>query len=294
MKGIILAGGTGTRLYPLTLCQSKQLLPVYDKPMIYYPLSTLMMAGIQDILVISTPEDTPKFQQLLGDGENFGIHIDYAEQQSPDGLAQALLIGKDFIGDDACALILGDNIMYGNGLVKKLRAAASVAEEQDKAVVFAYYVSDPERFGVVNFDRDGIALSIEEKPSNPKSNYAVTGMYFYPSGAAELAEAVEPSEREELEITTLNQMYLEQGRLQVELFGRGYTWFDCGTMDSLLDASLFVRMIEQNQGIKISVPEEIACRNKWISEEKLQNIADDFDKSAYGQHLREYLERKFV
>ncbi|MCD8051625.1 MAG: glucose-1-phosphate thymidylyltransferase RfbA [Clostridiales bacterium] len=293
MKGIILAGGSGTRLYPLTVCESKQMLPVYDKPMIYYPLSTLMLAKIKDILVISTPEDTPRFEKLLGDGSQFGIHLQYATQPSPDGLAQAFIIGKDFIGDDACAMVLGDNIFYGNGMVMKLKEAVDNAENHDIATVFGYYVNDPERFGVVEFDGKGKALSIEEKPAHPKSNYAVTGLYFYPAGVYQSASQVEPSERGELEITTLNQMYLEQDRLRVEVFGRGYAWFDCGTMDSLLEAAMFVQMIEKNQGIKVSIPEEIARRYDWISEEKLKDIATRYGKSAYGAHLRDFLEKKF-
>lgn len=294
MKGIILAGGSGTRLYPLTICDSKQMLPVYDKPMIYYPLSTLMLAGIRDILVISTEDDTPRFEKLLGDGSQFGISLQYAVQPSPDGLAQAFLIGKDFIGEDACAMILGDNIFYGNGMVMKLREAVDKAEHHDMATVFGYYVNDPERFGVVEFDKAGKALSIEEKPEHPKSNYAVTGLYFYPAGVYEKAAQVKPSDRGELEITTLNEMYLKEGRLRVEVFGRGYTWFDCGTMDSLLEAAMFVQMIEKNQGIKVSVPEEIARRYHWISEEQLKKIAERYGKSAYGEHLRGFLEKKFL
>lgn len=247
MKGIILAGGSGTRLFPLTICESKQMLPVYDKPMIYYPLSTLMLAGIRDILVISTQEDTPKFGKLLGDGSQFGISIQYEVQPSPDGLAQAFLIGKDFIANDACAMILGDNIFYGNGMVMKLKEAVKNAEQQNLATVFGYYVNDPERFGVVEFDKDGSVLSIEEKPKHPKSNYAVTGLYFYPSGVYEKASMVRPSDRGELEITTLNGIYLEQNRLRVEIFGRGYAWFDCGTMDSLLEAAVFIQMIEKTK-----------------------------------------------
>lgn len=260
MKGIILAGGSGTRLYPLTVCESKQMLPVYDKPMIYYPLSTLMLAKIKDILIISTVDDMPRFAKLLGDGSQFGINLSYAVQPSPDGLAQAFIIGRDFIGDEACAMILGDNIFYGNGMVMKLKEAVDNAEENNVATVFGYYVNDPERFGVVEFDKEGKALSIEEKPKKPKSNYAVTGLYFYPAGVYEKACFVKPSERGELEITTLNEMYLKEGRLNVEIFGRGYAWFDCGTMDSLLEAALFVQMIEKNQGIKVSIPEEIARR----------------------------------
>lgn len=294
MKGIILAGGSGTRLYPLTVCESKQMLPVYDKPMIYYPLSTLMLAKIKDILIISTVDDTPRFAKLLGDGSQFGINLSYAVQPSPDGLAQAFIIGRDFIGDEACAMILGDNIFYGNGMVMKLKEAVDNAEENNVATVFGYYVNDPERFGVVEFDKEGKALSIEEKPKKPKSNYAVTGLYFYPAGVYEKACFVKPSERGELEITTLNEMYLKEGRLNVEIFGRGYAWFDCGTMDSLLEAALFVQMIEKNQGIKVSIPEEIARRYDWISEEKLKDIADSYGKSAYGEHLRDFLDKKFL
>lgn len=294
MKGIILAGGSGKRLYPLTMSTSKQMLPVYDKPMIYYPLSTLMMAGIRDILVISTPQDTPRFKGLLGNGKDIGIHLQYAVQPSPDGLAQAFIIGREIIGDEPCAMILGDNIFYGNGMFQKLKSAVELAEHGGTASVFGYYVPDPERFGVVEFDRSGRAISIEEKPTQPKSNYAVVGLYFYPSGVAEKAEKVKPSQRGELEITTLNQMYLEEERLHVELFGRGYTWFDCGTMDSLLDAAQFIRMIEQYQGIKVSVPEEIAGRNDWITIDELKAVADRYGKSAYGQHIRDFIERKFV
>ncbi len=294
MKGIILAGGSGTRLYPLTLTSSKQLLPVYDKPMIYYPLSTLMLAGIREILLISTPTDVPRFEALLGDGSAFGIHLSYAVQPSPDGLAQALLIGRDFIGDDACAMALGDNLFYGNGMYHKLRQAVRKAETENIASVFGYYVSDPERFGVVAFDSTGKALSIEEKPAQPKSNYAVTGLYFYPAGVAEKAAQVKPSTRGELEITAVNEMYLREDRLWVEVFGRGYTWFDCGTMDSLLDASQFIRMIEQYQGIKVSVPEEIAYRNKWISEDHLREVAELYGNSTYGRHLKNFIEKKFI
>lgn len=294
MKGIILAGGAGTRLYPLTLSSSKQMLPVYDKPMIYYSLSTLMLAGIRDILLISTPEDLPRFENLLGDGTNFGINLQYAEQPSPDGLVQAFLIGKDFIGDDACAMVLGDNIFYGNGMYNKLKAAVVEAQQENRATVFGYYVNDPERFGIVEFSKNGHVLSIEEKPKEPKSNYAVTGLYFYPTGVAEMAEQVKMSDRGELEISTLNQMYLDEERLEVQLFGRGYTWFDTGTMDSLLDAAVFIRMIEEYQGIKVAVPEEIAHRNNWITEEQLFVLAKRYGKSTYGQHLKDYLQRKFV
>ena len=292
MKGIILAGGSGTRLYPLTKVTSKQLLPVYDKPMIYYPLSTLMLAGIRDILIISTPTDTPRFQELLGNGSHFGIHLSFAVQPSPDGLAQAFLIGKDFIGDDACAMILGDNIFYGNGFGKILRAAAGNAEANSRATVFGYYVNDPERFGIVEFDESGKVISVEEKPKQPKSNYAITGLYFYPKGVSAMAHEVKPSARGELEITTLNDMYLKQGTLDVQLLGRGFAWLDTGTMDSLVDAADFVRMIEQRQGIKISAPEEIAYRNGWIDKEKLLESAARYGKSPYGAHLRAVAEGK--
>lgn len=285
MKGIILAGGSGTRLYPLTTVTSKQLLPVYDKPMIYYPLSTLMLAGIRDILIISTPEDTPRFEALLGDGHQFGITLSYKVQPSPDGLAQAFILGKKFIGDEPCAMVLGDNIFYGNGFGTLLRAAVKDAE-QGKATVFGYYVSDPERFGVVDFDADGKVLSIEEKPEQPKSNYAVTGLYFYPSGVSARAEKVQPSARGELEITTLNEMYLNADALNVKLLGRGYAWLDTGTMDSLVDAADFVRTIEKRQGIAISAPEEIAYINHWIDEAQLRESAEKYGKSPYGAHLK--------
>jgi len=289
MKGIILAGGAGTRLYPLTLVTSKQLLPVYDKPMIYYPLSTLMLAGIQDILIISTPQDTPRFEHLLGDGSQFGIRLSYTVQPSPDGLAQAFLLGEQFIGEDACAMVLGDNIFYGNGFSLLLRQAAQDAEA-GKATVFGYYVSDPERFGVVEFDREGKALSIEEKPSKPKSNYAVTGLYFYDKRVVELAKQVKPSARGELEITDMNRLYLEAGDLHVQLLGRGFAWLDTGTVDSLVDAADFVRMIEKRQGIKISAPEEIGFHNGWISREELLGSASRYGKSPYGEHLRQVAE----
>lgn len=285
MKGIILAGGSGTRLYPLTTVTSKQLLPVYDKPMIYYPLSTLMLAGIRDILIISTPEDTPRFEALLGDGHQFGITLSYKVQPSPDGLAQAFILGKEFIGDEPCAMVLGDNIFYGNGFGTLLRAAVKDAE-QGKATVFGYYVSDPERFGVVDFDADGKVLSIEEKPEQPKSNYAVTGLYFYPKGVSARAEKVQPSARGELEITTLNEMYLNADALNVKLLGRGYAWLDTGTMDSLVDAADFVRTIEKRQGIAISAPEEIAYINHWIDEAQLRESAGKYGKSPYGAHLK--------
>ena len=284
MKGIILAGGSGTRLYPLTRVTSKQLLPVYDKPMIYYPLSTLMLAGIRDILIISTPQDTPKFKDLLGDGSHFGIRLSYAVQPSPDGLAQAFLIGKDFIGDEPCAMVLVDNIFYGNGFTGLLKEAVSNAEA-GRATVFGYYVPDPERFGVVEFDQTGKVLSVEEKPQHPKSNYAITGLYFYPKGISAMAEQVKPSARGELEITTLNEMYLHQGSLDVQLMGRGYAWLDTGTMESLLEAAEFVHMVEKRQSVKISAPEEIAYRFGWINTEELLESAKLYGKSPYGQHL---------
>ena len=285
MKGIILAGGAGTRLYPLTMVTSKQLLPVYDKPMIYYPLSTLMLAGIQDILVISTPEDTPRFEHLLGDGNNFGIHLQYKVQPSPDGLAQAFLLGEEFIGNDACAMVLGDNIFYGNGFSKLLLAAVENAEQNNRATIFGYYVNDPERFGIVEFDENGKVLSVEEKPQHPKSNYCITGLYFYPRHVSAMAHNVKPSARGELEITTLNEMYLKQDTLDVQLLGRGFAWLDTGTIDSLVDAADFVRMIEKRQSIKISAPEEIAYKNGWIDKETLLESAQRYGKSPYGKHL---------
>ena len=285
MRGIILAGGAGTRLYPLTMVTSKQLLPVYDKPMIYYPLTTLMMANIRDILIISTPEDTPRFESLLGDGHQFGIKLSYAVQPSPDGLAQAFIIGEEFIGDDTCAMILGDNIFYGNGLGNMLKSAAKRAEE-GRASVFGFYVNDPERFGVVEFDENYKALSLEEKPKNPKSNYAVTGLYFYPSGVSEMAKQVKPSERGKLEITTLNQMYLEKDLLDCDIMGRGFSWLDTGTMDSLMQAAGFIQIIQNMQGIIVASPEEIAYRYKMIDKEQLLNAADKYGKSPYGHHLR--------
>ena len=293
MKGIILAGGAGTRLYPLTKVTSKQLLPIYDKPMIYYPLSTLMLAGIRDILIISTPQDTPRFQELLGNGENYGISLSYAVQPSPDGLAQAFIIGEDFIGDDSCAMVLGDNIFYGEGFSGMLKNAVDTAETGD-ATVFGYYVSDPERFGIVEFDEFGNVISVEEKPSKPKSNYAITGLYFYPAGVAEMAKKVTPSARGELEITTLNDMYLRAGSLKVELLGRGFAWLDTGTMDSLVDAADFVRMVEKRQGIKISAPEEIAFRYGWINKDQLLNSALQYGKSPYGEHLKKVAEGKII
>ena len=292
MKGIILAGGSGTRLYPLTMVTSKQLLNIYDKPMIYYPLSTLMLAGIKDILIISTPTDLPNFERLLGDGSQYGINLSYKEQPSPDGLAQAFILGKEFIGNDACAMVLGDNIFYGNGFGSILRTAKKNAEENSRATVFGYYVPDPERFGVVDFDKNGQALSIEEKPKNPKSNYAVTGLYFYPAGVSEKAEQVKPSARGELEITSLNEMYLGEKKLDVQLLGRGFAWLDTGTMDSLLEASNFVQMIQSRQGIVISAPEEIAYINKWITKEKLMESAERYGKSPYGAHLKAVAEGK--
>ncbi|MBO4297541.1 MAG: glucose-1-phosphate thymidylyltransferase RfbA [Clostridia bacterium] len=286
MKGIVLAGGAGTRLYPLTLVISKQLLPVYDKPMIYYPLSTLMLAGIRDILLISTPVDVPRFQQLLGDGSQYGIHLSYVVQESPDGLAQAFILGEEFIGDDACAMVLGDNIFYGSGFTRLLKEAVSNAEENNRATVFGYYVEDPERFGVVEFGDDGSVVSIEEKPNEPKSHYAVTGLYFYPKGVSALARQVKPSARGELEITALNEMYLYQKTLDVQLFGRGFAWLDTGTMSSLLDASEFVRILQKRQGVMASALEEIAYYRGWITKEDLIAVAERYGKSEYGQHLR--------
>lgn len=286
MKGIVLAGGAGTRLYPLTMVTSKQLLPVYDKPMIYYPLSTLMLAGIKDILIISTPEDTPRFEELLGDGTQFGINLTYKIQPSPDGLAQAFILGEDFLGGESGAMILGDNIFYGNGFRKILKKAVVNAEEDNRATVFGYYVNDPQRFGIVEFDDDGNVISIEEKPKKPKSNYAVTGLYFYPAGVSALSKKVKPSERGELEITSLNQIYLEKQSLDVQLLGRGFAWLDTGTMDSLVDAAEFVRMLEKRQGVTISALEEIAYRNNWIDAETLMKAAKKYGKSPYGDHLK--------
>lgn len=291
MKGIILAGGSGTRLYPLTLVTSKQLLPVYDKPMIYYPLSTLMLAGIKDILVISTPADTPRFKELLGDGSQFGIKLSYKVQPSPDGLAQAFTLGEDFIDGEACAMVLGDNIFYGNGFTGLLKNAATDAQN-GKATVFGYYVKDPERFGVVDFDENGKAVSIEEKPETPKSNYAVTGLYFYPAGVSEKAAQVKPSARGEVEITSLNEMYLQEDNLGVQLLGRGYAWLDTGTMQSLVDASNFVKMIEERESVAVSAPEEIAFTHGWIDKDQLKEAAKKYGKSPYGQHLKSVAEGK--
>ena len=300
MKGIILAGGAGTRLYPLTMVMSKQLLPVYNKPMIYYPLSTLMLARIKDILIISTPEDTPRIKQLLGDGSQFGISLSYAVQEKPEGLAQAFIIGKEFIGDEPCAMILGDNIFYGNGLGHKLTSAVKTAENGG-ASIFGYYVDDPERFGIMQFKKvsndydTGVkVISVEEKPENPKSNYAIVGLYFYPKGVAEMASKVKPSDRGELEITTLNDMYLKQDRLNAQLLGRGFTWLDAGTFYSLRRATNFVCMLEEYQGMTISAPEEIAYRLGWIDNEQLAQSAERYGKSPYGEHLRAVLEGKII
>ena len=293
MKGIILAGGSGTRLYPLTLVTSKQLLPVYDKPMIYYPLSVLMMGGIKDILIISTPQDTPRFKDLLGDGSKFGINLSYAVQPSPDGLAQAFIIGKEFIGDEACAMVLGDNIFYGAGLIKHLRNSVARAENGE-ATIYGYYVQVPERFGIVELDKDGNAISIEEKPKNPKSNYCVTGLYFYPNDVVKKAFEVKPSPRGELEITTLNNMYLEEKRLHVTTMGRGYSWLDTGTHESLVDASNYIKILEEHQGIKVCCPEEIAFINGRISKETLIEIGESMSKNQYGQHLLNVAKGKFI
>ena len=292
MKVIILAGGSGTRLYPLTMVTSKQLLPIYDKPMIYYPLSTLMLAGIKDILIISTPTDLPNFERLLGDGSNFGLNLSYKVQPSPDGLAQAFILGEEFIGDDTCAMVLGDNIFYGNGFSRILKSAVENAEQNHRATVFGYYVDDPERFGIVEFDESGKVISVEEKPQKPKSNYAITGLYFYDNRCVKYAKEQKPSARGELEITDLNRMYLENGELDVKLLGRGFAWLDTGTMDSLLEASDFVACVEKRQGVKISAIEEIAYINGWIDKEKLMESAKKYGKSTYGQHLMRVAEGK--
>lgn len=291
MKGIILAGGSGTRLYPLTQVTSKQLLPIYDKPMIYYPLSILMNAGIKEILIISTPTDTPRFEELLGDGSQFGIHLQYKVQPSPDGLAQAFLLGEEFIAGDSCAMVLGDNIFHGHGLTKRLRAAAA---KESGATVFGYYVDDPERFGVVEFDKDGKAVSIEEKPTQPKSNYAVTGLYFYDNRVVEYAKSIKPSARGELEITDLNRIYLENGDLEVTLLGQGFTWLDTGTHESLVDATNFVHTVETHSHRKIACLEEIAYLNGWISKEELQKACELYQKNQYGKYLKDVLEGKYI
>lgn len=293
MKGIILAGGSGTRLYPLTKVTSKQLLPIYDKPMIYYPLSTLMLAGIKDILIISTPDDTPRFKELLGDGSNFGINLSYAVQPSPDGLAQAFIIGEEFIGDDTCAMVLGDNIFYGSYFRKNLADAVKAAEE-GYATIFGYYVKDPERFGIVEFDKNRNVVSVEEKPQHPKSNYCITGLYFYDNRVVKMAKQVKPSARGELEITDLNRIYLNEGKLKVQLLGRGFAWLDTGTMDSLMEASTFVQTVQSRQGVVISAPEEIAYFEGLITKEQLLESAELYGKSPYGEHLKIVAEGKFV
>lgn len=294
MKGIILAGGSGTRLYPLTKVTSKQLLPIYDKPMIYYPLSVLMNAGIKDILIISTPQDTPRFEDLLGDGHKIGINLQYAVQPSPDGLAQAFIIGADFIGTDSVAMVLGDNIFAGHGLNKRLRAAVERAEKENGATVFGYYVDDPERFGIVEFDKQGKAISIEEKPEIPKSNYCVTGLYFYDNRVVEYAKSLEPSKRGELEITDLNRIYLEQGNLHVEILGQGFTWLDTGTMESLLDASNFIKTVESHQHRKVGCIEEIAYLNGWITKEQIIALYEQMKKNEYGQYLKDVADGKYI
>ena len=292
MKGIILAGGAGTRLYPLTQITSKQLLPIYDKPMIYYPLSTLMLAGIRDILLISTPTDLPNFQRLLGDGSSFGVSISYVEQPSPDGLAQAFILGEEFIGDEPCAMVLGDNIFYGSGFSRRLRQAAENAVN-GRTTIFGYYVNDPERFGIVEFDAEGKVLSLEEKPQNPKSHYCITGLYFYNKDVVAKAKKVKPSARGELEITSLNQIYLDEQLLDVQILGRGFAWMDTGTVESLWDACNFVRMVQKRQGVEISAPEEIAYKNGWITKEQLLLSAEKYENSSYGRHLRRVAEGKY-
>ncbi len=285
MKGIVLAGGSGTRLYPITKGVSKQMLPVFDKPMIYYPVSVLMLAGIREILIISTPYDLPGFKRLLGNGDDYGVKFTYAEQPSPDGLAQAFIIGKEFIGNDCACLVLGDNIFYGHGIVEKMQHAVANAEKQNRATVFGYWVSDPERYGVAEFDENGKVTSIEEKPQNPKSNYAVVGIYFYPNSVVNVASNIKPSARGELEITTVNQVYLQKDSLDIELLGRGFAWLDTGTHDSLAEASTFIEVIEKRQGLKVACLEEIAYQNKWITKEKLRELAEPMKKNQYGQYL---------
>ncbi|MBR5845409.1 MAG: glucose-1-phosphate thymidylyltransferase RfbA [Rikenellaceae bacterium] len=292
MKGIVLAGGSGTRLYPITKGVSKQLLPIYDKPMVYYPISVLMMAGVRDILVITTPQDAPSFQRLLGDGSDFGVRLEYAEQPSPDGLAQAFLIGEEFIGEDSVCLVLGDNIFHGAGLADKLTEAVKRAEDQARATIFGYRVDDPERYGVAEFDAEGRCLSIEEKPAEPKSNYAVVGLYFYPNRVVEIAKSIRPSARGELEITSVNQQFLSDGELHVDTFGEGFAWLDTGTHDSLAEASIFVEVIEKRQGVKIACLEEIAFRNGWIDAEKLRNVAEPMARNPYGRYLLKVADAK--
>ena len=292
MKGIVLAGGSGTRLYPITKGISKQLLPIYNKPMVYYPISALMLAGIRDILIISTPDDLPGFKRMLGDGSDYGVNFEYAEQPSPDGLAQAFIIGEEFIGDDSVCLVLGDNIFYGQGLPEMLKQAVKDAEDDQKATVFGYYVNDPERYGVAEFDKNGKVLSIEEKPANPKSNYAVVGLYFYPNKVVEVAKNIKPSARGELEITTVNQQFLKDEELKVQLFGRGFAWLDTGTHDSLSEASTFIEVLEKRQGLKVSCLEEIAWRNKWINDSQLVEIAEPMSKNEYGQYLLKLIEKR--
>ena len=292
MKGIVLAGGSGTRLYPITKGVSKQLLPIYDKPMVYYPISVLMLASIREILIISTPQDQPGFKRLLGDGSDYGVHFEYAEQPSPDGLAQAFIIGEKFIGDDSACLVLGDNIFYGGYFTNKLKAAVKAAEEDNKATVFGYWVNDPERYGVAEFDRQGNCISIEEKPANPKSNYAVVGLYFYPNKVVDVAKHIKPSARGELEITTVNQEFLKEGELKIQLLGRGFAWLDTGTHDSLSEASSFVETIEKRQGLKIACLEGIAYRKGWISEERMRELAKPMLKNQYGQYLLKVIDEK--